>query len=87
MSTEVEYDENDKEIVDAISTIISKKVKPAVAQDGGDINFVKYNEGIVFLELKGSCAGCPSATLTLKNGVENILKHHIPEIKRVEQTT
>ena len=87
MSTEVDYDENDKEIVDAISTIISKKVKPAVAQDGGDINFVKYNEGIVFLELKGSCAGCPSATLTLKNGVENILKHHIPEIKRVEQTT
>ena len=87
MSTEVDYDENDKEIVDAISTIISKKVKPAVAQDGGDINFVKYNEGVVFLELKGSCAGCPSATLTLKNGVENILKHHIPEIKRVEQTT
>ena len=87
VSTEVDYDESDKEIVDAISTIISKKVKPAVAQDGGDINFVKYNEGIVFLELKGSCAGCPSATITLKNGVENILKHHIPEIKRVEQTT
>ena len=88
MSTEVDYDENDKEIVDAISNGNNfKKVKPAVAQDGGDINFVKYNEGIVFLELKGSCAGCPSATLTLKNGVENILKHHIPEIKRVEQTT
>ena len=87
MSSEVDYDVSDKEIVDAISAIISKKVKPAVAQDGGDINFVKYNEGIVFLELKGSCAGCPSATLTLKNGVENILKHHIPEIKRVEQTT
>ena len=85
MSFEVDYDVNDKEIVDAISAIISKKVKPAVAQDGGDINFVKYNEGIVFLELKGSCAGCPSATLTLKSGVENILKHHIPEIKRVEQ--
>ena len=85
MSSEVDHDVNDKEIVDAISSIISKKVKPAVAQDGGDINFVKYNEGIVFLELKGSCAGCPSATITLKNGVENILKHHIPEIKRVEQ--
>jgi len=85
MSSEVDYNAKDKETVDAISAIISKKVKPAVAQDGGDINFVKYNEGIVFLELKGSCAGCPSATLTLKNGIENILKHHIPEIKRVEQ--
>ena len=85
MSTEVDHNSKDRETVDAISAIISKKVKPAVAQDGGDINFVKYNEGVVFLELKGSCAGCPSATLTLKNGVENILKHHIPEIKRVEQ--
>ena len=54
-------------------------------QDGGDIKFKSYDEGIVYLTLQGSCAGCPSATLTLKNGVENLLKHHIPEIKKVEQ--
>ena len=56
-------------------------------QDGGDIKFIEYNNGIVYLALQGSCAGCPSATLTLKNGVENLLKHNIPEIKKVEEVT
>ena len=54
-------------------------------QDGGDVQFIKYESGIVYLSLKGSCAGCPSATVTLKNGIENMLKHHIPEVKQVEQ--
>ena len=54
-------------------------------QDGGDIKFMSYDEGIVYLTLQGSCAGCPSATVTLKNGIENMLKHYIPEVKNVEQ--
>ena len=54
-------------------------------QDGGDVKFNKYESGIVYLSLKGSCAGCPSATMTLKNGIENLLKSHIAEIRKVEQ--
>ena len=82
---EVKFNEIDKEIVSNINTILETKVRPAIMQDGGDIKFKSYDEGIVYLTLQGSCAGCPSATLTLKNGVENLLKHHIPEIKKVEQ--
>ena len=54
-------------------------------QDGGDVKFIQYEAGIVYLSLKGSCAGCPSATITLKNGIENMLKRNIPEVKNVEQ--
>tara|TARA_B100001248_G_scaffold92059_1_gene68283 strand:- start:74 stop:634 length:561 start_codon:yes stop_codon:yes gene_type:complete len=82
---EIKFNEVDKEIVSNINTILETKVRPAIMQDGGDIKFKSYDEGIVYLTLQGSCAGCPSATLTLKNGVENLLKHHIPEIKKVEQ--
>ena len=82
---EIQFNEVDKEIVGNINTILETKVRPAIMQDGGDIKFMSYDEGIVYLTLQGSCAGCPSATLTLKNGVENLLKHHIPEIKKVEQ--
>ena len=82
---EIKFNEIDKEIVSNINTILETKVRPAIMQDGGDIKFKSYDEGIVYLTLQGSCAGCPSATLTLKNGVENLLKHHIPEIKKVEQ--
>ena len=82
---EIKFNDIDKEIVSNINTILETKVRPAIMQDGGDIKFKRYDEGIVYLTLQGSCAGCPSATLTLKNGVENLLKHHIPEIKKVEQ--
>ncbi len=82
---EIEFDKADIEVVKNIHSILISKIRPAVMQDGGDIKFKKYDEGIVSLALQGSCAGCPSATLTLKNGVENMLKHHIPEVKKVEQ--
>ena len=63
---------------------MDEKIKPAVAQDGGDISFIKFDEGVVFLQLRGACAGCPSSTLTLKSGIENMLKYYIPEIVSVE---
>ena len=80
-----EFDNEDLKVVNMINRILSSKIRPAVMQDGGDVNFIKYKDGIAFLSLKGSCAGCPSATVTLKNGIENMLKHHIPELKKVEQ--
>ena len=79
------FQEDDYDIVKVIDSVLSSKVKPAIAQDGGDVQFHEYKEGIVYLQLKGSCAGCPSATQTLKNGIENLLKNKIPEVKRVEQ--
>ena len=79
------YDENDLKVVKMIDSILSSKIRPAIMQDGGDVKFIKYQNGTVYLSLKGSCAGCPSATITLKNGIENMLKHHIPEVKNVEQ--
>ncbi len=82
---EIEFDIEDKEIVENIAKIINSKIRRAVMQDGGDVKFNKYESGIVYLSLKGSCAGCPSATMTLKNGIENLLKSHIAEIQKVEQ--
>ena len=79
------FDEDDYDVVSKINSILLSKIRPAVMQDGGDVNFVKYKSGVVYLSLKGSCAGCPSATITLKNGIENMLKHNIPEVKKVEQ--
>jgi len=76
--------ENDSEIVKQIKELIETRVRPAVAQDGGDIIFRGFEDGIVQLELHGSCSGCPSSTVTLKNGIENMLKHYIPEIVAVE---
>lgn len=70
----------EKEIIELIDT----RVRPAVAQDGGDIVFHSYDDGIVRLEMHGACSGCPSSTLTLKQGIENMLKHYIPEIQSVE---
>ena len=66
-----------------IKDIISTHVRPAVAQDGGDIVFENFKDGIVYVSMKGSCDGCPSSTMTLKNGVENLLKHYIPEVQGV----
>ncbi len=79
------FQEDDYDIVKVIDSVLSSKVKPAIAQDGGDVQFQEYKEGIVYLKLKGSCAGCPSATQTLKNGIENLLKNKVPEVMRVEQ--
>jgi Fe-S cluster biogenesis protein NfuA len=72
------------EIVNKINEVLDSKVRPAVAKDGGDITFKSFNDGVVTVELKGSCSGCPSSTLTLKQGVQNLLCHYIPEVKSVE---
>lgn len=76
--------EGDSEIVKEIKELIDTRVRPAVAEDGGDIIFQDFREGIVYLELHGACSGCPSSTATLKNGIENMLKHYIPEVEAVE---
>ena len=73
-----------KEIEKKIIKILETKIKPAVARDGGDIKFVAFKEGIVTVQLQGSCSGCPSSTITLKRGVENLLTHYIPDVKQVE---
>lgn len=83
-SDSIEYDSKDQITVDQILDLIETRVRPAVAQDGGDITFKSYKDGIVFVTLKGACAGCPSSTITLKNGIENMLKHYVPEIIGVE---
>ena len=73
----------DSAIVEKIKELLDTRVRPAVAQDGGDITFHGYEEGIVYLHMQGACAGCPSSTMTLKMGIENLLKHFIPEVKEV----
>ncbi len=78
-----ETDEEDSEVVAQIKDLIETRVRPAVAQDGGDIIFQGFEDGIVFLHLQGSCSGCPSSTATLKAGIENMLKHYVPEVVEV----
>lgn len=80
------YDAADHDTVVTIKDLLETRVRPAVAGDGGDITFRGYKEGVVYLEMKGACSGCPSSTATLKSGVENMLKHYVPEVTRVEQT-
>ena len=72
------------EIVDKINEVLNTKIRPAVAKDGGDIKFKSFKNGVVTVELKGSCSGCPSSIMTLKQGVQNLLCHYIPEVKKVE---
>ena len=72
------------EIINRIKEVLDSKVRPAVAKDGGDITFNSFADGVVTVELKGSCSGCPSSTMTLKQGVQNLLCHYIPEVKSVE---
>ena len=72
------------ETIDKILEVIDTKIRPAVAKDGGDITFKSFENGVVTVELKGSCSGCPSSIMTLKNGVQNLLCHYIPEVKSVE---
>jgi len=76
--------EDDSEIVKQIKELIETRVRPAVAEDGGDIVFHSFEEGIVKLEMHGACAGCPSSTATLKVGIENMLRHYVPEVESVE---
>ena len=64
--------------------MLESKIRPAVARDGGDIKFKSFKEGLVTVELQGSCSGCPSSTVTLKRGVENMLRHYVPEVNSVE---
>lgn len=80
------FDEADAETVATIKDLIETRVRPAVANDGGDITFRGYKEGIVFLDMKGACAGCPSSTATLKHGIQNLLRHFVPEVVEVQQT-
>ncbi|MFN3701365.1 MAG: NifU family protein [Alphaproteobacteria bacterium] len=75
----------DSEIVSQIKELLDTRVRPAVAMDGGDIAFESFTNGIVLLRMKGACAGCPSSTATLKSGIENMLKHYIPEVLEVRQ--
>lgn len=79
----VSHDGPDSEIVDQIKELLDTRVRPAVAQDGGDITFHGFDRGIVYLHMQGACAGCPSSTLTLKMGIENLLRHYIPEVTEV----
>ena len=77
------HDGEDAEIVGQIVELLDTRVRPAVAQDGGDITFHGFERGVVYLHMQGACAGCPSSTLTLKMGIENLLRHYIPEVTEV----
>ena len=72
------------EIINKINEVLDSKIRPAVAKDGGDITFKSFTDGVVTVELKGSCSGCPSSIMTLKQGVQNLLCHYVPEVKSVE---
>jgi Fe-S cluster biogenesis protein NfuA len=77
----------DSEIVQTIKELLDTRVRPAVAQDGGDIIFRSFENGVVYLHMQGSCSGCPSSTATLKMGIENMLKHYVPEVTEVQAVT
>lgn len=76
---------SDDPIIQKIMDVLNKNVRPAVAQDGGDIVFHSFENGILKLEMKGACSGCPSSTATLKSGIENLMRHYVPEVESVEQ--
>ena len=78
------FDPADAETVETIKDLIETRVRPAVAGDGGDITFRGFKDGTVFLSMRGSCAGCPSSTATLKHGIQNLLRHFVPEVQEVE---
>ena len=80
----IENNENLKDIEKKIVKILDEKIRPAVAKDGGDIKFKEFKDGIVKVQLQGSCSGCPSSTMTLKKGVQNLLCHYLPDVKEVE---
>ncbi len=78
-----EHDGEDAVVVGQIKELLDTRVRPAVAQDGGDITFHGFDRGVVYLHMQGACAGCPSSTITLKMGIENLLRHYIPEVTEV----
>ena len=78
------YDEGDHDTVVTIKDLLETRVRPAVAGDGGDITFRGYKDGIVYLEMKGACSGCPSSTATLRHGVQNLFRHFLPEVREVQ---
>ena len=82
-SGHADHDGPDADIVRQIKELLDTRVRPAVAQDGGDITFHGFERGVVYLHMQGACAGCPSSTLTLKMGIENLLRHYIPEVTEV----
>jgi Fe-S cluster biogenesis protein NfuA len=79
------FSEDDSETVATIKELLETRVRPAVAQDGGDITFRGFRDGVVFLNMRGSCAGCPSSTATLKHGIENLLRHFVPEVREIAE--
>lgn len=79
------FDEADADTVATIKELIETRVRPAVAQDGGDIVFQGFRDGVVFLTMRGACAGCPSSTATLKHGIENLLRHFVPEVREIRE--
>lgn len=79
-----DFNEDDADIVGQIKAVLEEKVRPAVARDGGDIVFHGFRDGVVRLHMRGACAGCPSSTMTLRAGVENLLKYYVPEVVTVE---
>ena len=82
-SGHADHDGENSEIVSQIKELLDTRVRPAVAQDGGDITFHGFERGVVYLHMQGACAGCPSSTITLKMGIENLLRHYIPEVTEV----
>src|SRR5579864_5009234 len=82
-SDQPDAEEDEDEVVQQIKELLETRVRPAVAQDGGDILFHSYEDGVVYLHMQGSCSGCPSSTATLKAGIENMLRHYVPEVQEV----
>ena len=80
----VDDSDEDADIVEQIKTLLDEKVRPAVAGDGGDIVYRGFKEGVVYLQMQGACSGCPSSTITLKHGIENLLKYYVPEVVDVQ---
>ncbi len=78
------YDPADEEVVTTIKELLETRVRPAVAQDGGDITFNGFRDGVVYLQMRGACQGCPSSTATLRHGIENLLRHFCPEVQEVQ---
>ena len=79
-----DFNKDNDEVINQINEVLETKIRPAVARDGGDIKFVSFKNGVVKVELKGSCSGCPSSTMTLKKGVQNLLKHYVKGVNSVE---
>ena len=83
-TSDIEEDPADADIIDQIKELIETRVRPAVAQDGGDIVYKGYRDGHLYLSMHGACSGCPSSTVTLKRGIESLIRHYVPEVESVE---